>query len=504
MINSVNNYNPDVLSCLANLSNDEVFTPPKLANQILDLLPSEIWQDETATFLDPATKSGVFLREIHKRLLKGLEKKIPDKQARINHILTKQIFGIAITELTANLSRRTLYCSRLANGKHSITDNFNDEFGNIQFLPTKHSWQKGKCIFCGANQKINDRDEELETHAYQFIHNSNLKKFFNMKFDVIIGNPPYQMETNGHGKQAKPIYHKFIQQAKKLNPRFLTMIIPARWYAGGMGLDEFRDEMLNDKRISNLVDFKNSRDVFPGVDVAGGICYFLWEKDYQGKCKISNIDNEKNFIETRELNEFNIFIRDHKSISIIKKTQKLFKTFLNKKVSGIKPFGLPTNYEPKSNGIECWFIQRIGKKFAKKEDVVDNNNFLNKWKLLIPKAPIAGQTDFSKPIRFYHDKNAIIAKPSECCTESYIVAGAFETLEETLSYKSYIFTKIVRFLILQTVISQDVNKKNFMFVPDLKFYQGVYSDEKLCQEWGIDEQEWNIIDSKILPAEIQS
>lgn len=265
MINSVNNYNPDVLSCLANLSSDEVFTPPKLANQILDLLPSEIWQDETATFLDPATKSGVFLREIHKRLIKGLEKKIPDKQARINHILTKQIFGIAITELTANLSRRTLYCSRLANGKHSIVDNFNDEFGNIQFLSTKHDWQKGKCIFCGANQKINDRDEELETHAYQFIHNANPKKILNMKFDVIIGNPPYQMETIGHGKQAKPIYHKFIQQAKKLNPRFLTMIIPARWYAGGMGLDEFRDEMLNDKRISHLVDFKNSSDVFPGL-----------------------------------------------------------------------------------------------------------------------------------------------------------------------------------------------------------------------------------------------
>ena len=503
MIDSSNNYNPDVLTCLANLSNDEVFTPPKLANQILDTLPKEIWIDKNIKFLDPVSKSGVFLREITKRLITGLESQIPDLQTRINHILANQVFGIAITEITALISRRTLYCAKKANGKYSISSDFADEIGNIKFDQTNHSWKNDKCIFCGAGKLAYDRCEELETHAYQFIHNNNPEKIFNMKFDVIIGNPPYQLSDGGSGKSAKPIYQKFIEQAKKLNPRFLSMIIPARWYSGGKGLDEFRDEMLNDKRISNLVDFRNSRDVFPGVDVAGGICYFLWQRDYQGDCDVAYFEDDKKISQKRKLNEFNIFIRDDKAISIIRKIQNLNKNFLNEKVSARKPFGLPTNYQPQNSGIACWFIQKIGKKYAKTEDVVDNNNYLNKWKLLIPKAPIAGQTDFSKPIRFYHDKNSLIAKPGECCTESYIVAGAFESEEEVLSFKSYLFTKIVRFLILQTVISQDVTKRNFIFVPDLGKYEGNYCDEELCKKWNINKEEWQLIDSKILPANDQ-
>jgi site-specific DNA-methyltransferase (adenine-specific) len=503
MIDSSNNYNPDVLTCLANLSNDEVFTPPKLANQILDTLPKEIWIDKNIKFLDPVSKSGVFLREIAKRLIIGLESQIPDLQTRINHILANQVFGIAITEITALISRRTLYCAKKANGKYSISSDFADEIGNIKFDQTNHSWKNDKCIFCGAGKLAYERGEELETHAYQFIHNNNPEKIFNMKFDVIIGNPPYQLETKGSGKQAKPIYQKFIEQAIKLNPRFLSMIIPARWYAGGMGLDEFRKKMLDDKKISNLVDFRNSRDVFPGVDVAGGICYFLWQRDYQGDCDVAYFEDDKKISQKRKLNEFNIFIRDNKAISIIRKIQNLNKNFLSEKVSAIRPFGLPTNYQPENKGIPCWFIQKIGKKYAKTEDVVDNNEYLNKWKLLIPKAPIAGQTDFSKPVRFYHNKNALIAKPGECCTESYILAGTFESEEEVLSFKSYLFTKIVRFLILQTVISQDVNKKNFIFVPDLGKYEGNYCDEELCKKWNISEEEWKLIDSKILPANDQ-
>jgi site-specific DNA-methyltransferase (adenine-specific) len=503
MIDSSNNYNPDVLTCLANLSNDEVFTPPKLANQILDTLPKEIWIDKNIKFLDPVAKSGVFLREITKRLITGLESQIPDLQTRINHILANQVFGIAITEITALISRRTLYCAKKANGKYSISSDFADEIGNIKFDQTNHSWKNDKCIFCGAGKLAYDRCEELETHAYQFIHHNNPEKIFNMKFDVIIGNPPYQMSDGGFGKSAKPIYHKFIEQAKKLNPRFLSMIIPARWYSGGKGLDEFRDEMLNDKRISNLVDFRNSRDVFPGVDVAGGICYFLWQRDYQGDCDVTYFEDDKKISQKRKLNEFNIFIRDNKAISIIRKIQNLNKDFLSEKVSARKPFGLPTNYQPQNSGIACWFIQKIGKQYAKTEDVVDNNEYLNKWKLLIPEAPIAGQTDFSKPIRFYHDKNALIAKPGECCTESYIVAGAFESEEEVLSFKSYLFTKIARFLILQTVISQHVNKKSFIFVPDLGKYEGNYCDEELCKKWNINKEEWQLIDSKILPANDQ-
>ncbi len=494
------NYNPDVLSCLANLSNDEVFTPPSLVNDILDLLPTELWSNPNAKFLDPVSKSGVFLREMAKRLMKGLETQIPDKQKRIDHIFSQQLYGIAITDLTALLSRRSVYCSKTANGKYSICETFDNEQGNIRYKIMKHTWQSGKCIYCGASQEVYDREDALETYAYNFIHTDKPEKIFNMKFDVIVGNPPYQLSDGGNSRSAGPIYQKFVQQAKKLNPRYLTMILPARWYAGGKGLDDFRAEMLADKRIRKLVDFENSNDVFPGVDVAGGICYFLWDRDNQGLCEVENLIDGNRVKSERTLNEFSILIRHSQALPIIRKVLAK-KGNSNKKLSDVvssrKPFGLPTNYPPKNSGIPCWFIQRIGLKYASKNEITDDNKLLDKWKFLAPKAPIAGQTDFSKPVGFYYDGNTRIAKPGECCTESFIVLGAFSTEEEVLAYKSYIFTKVVRFLLLQTVISQDVTKNNFQFIPDLGKYEGEYTDKMLIKRWGITDAEWNFIDSKI-------
>ncbi|MCZ2248555.1 MAG: Eco57I restriction-modification methylase domain-containing protein [Bacteroidia bacterium] len=521
------NYNPDVLTCLANLSNDEVFTPPGLVNNMLDLLPKELWSNPDAKFLDPVSKSGVFLREIAKRLTAGLEKKIPNKQKRINHIFEKQLYGIAITELTALLSRRSVYCSKTANGKYAVCETFNNEQGNIRYERMSHTWESGKCIHCGASQEVYDRGDEAESYAYNFIHTENPAKLFTnkkfkkgqemnsaknpshhikkikeneMKFDVIVGNPPYQLSDAGHGRSASPIYHKFVEQAKKLQPRYLTMIIPARWFAGGKGLDEFRNEMLNDKHIRKLVDFENSNDVFPGVDVAGGICYFLWDKENAGTCEVTNYINGEARKSERILNEFPIFIRHSQALPIIRKVLAKKENGgknLSSVVSSRKPFGLPTNYVPKNTGIPCWYIQRIGLKYASEKDVQDENKLLDKWKLLVPKSPIAGQTDFSKPVGFYYDGNTRIAKPGECCTESFIVAGAFKTQKEVLSYRTYIYTKTVRFLLLQTVISQDVSKQNFQFVPDFGNYEGIYTDEMLCKRWGITKQEWEFIDSRI-------
>ncbi len=489
-------YNPDVLSCIANLSNDEVFTPPVIADKMLDMLPQELFSDPNATFLDPACKSGVFLREIAKRLLKGLEKKIPNLQERTNHIFKKQLFGIAITELTSHLSRRSVYCSKTANGNYSVVD-FDTVDGNIRFKSIEHVWYKGKCKFCGASKEMYNRGDELESHAYEFIHVVKPEEIFNMKFDVIVSNPPYQLDDGGNGKSAKPIYQHFVTQAKKLLPRHMVMIIPSRWFTGGKGLDEFRAEMLSDKRIRKLVDYENFKDVFPGVDLAGGACYFLWNRDNEGMCEVSDYKDGGFITATRYLDKFGVLIRQNLAVGIVDKVMALNKRYLDERVSSRKPFGLPTNYEPHSKGVPCWFLQRIGLKYARTADITDANGYLRKWKLLAPKSPIAGQTDFSKPVAFYYDGNTRIARPGECCTETYIVLGAFDTKEEVLSFKSYIFTKVVRFLLLQTVVSQDVTKKNFCFVPDFPRYNGVYTDKRLCERWGLTSEEYEYIKSRI-------
>jgi len=496
-------YNPDVLSCLANLSNDEVFTPPALAIEILDMLPKELWSNKEITFLDPASKSGIFLREIAKRLILGLKDEIPDMQTRVNHILKNQLFGIAITELTSLLSRRSLYCSKTANGKYSICNDFDTESGNILFDKIQHSWKNGKCEYCKASQSEYDRDELLETHAYHFIHTKKPEELFNMKFDVIIGNPPYQLSDGGHGRSASPIYHKFIEQSKKLNPRYLTMIIPARWYAGGKGLDEFRNEMLNDKKVRKLVDFENSQDVFPGVDVAGGICYFLWNRDFEGLCEVTNQYEEGRVTSERNLNEFDIFVRHSKAVPIIKKVNKKenSKLQLNQVISVSRPFGLRGHHSPSKSGIPCYFTQKQGLLFVQEDEVKDIYEIGDKWKLLIPRAPIAGQTDFSKPVGFYYEGNIRIAKPGEICTESWLVAYSSSSKKQILSFKSYLFTKIVRFLLLQTVVSQDVTREKFAFIPHLNKYNEKFTDKILIKRWDITEEDWAFIDSKIKAIE---
>jgi site-specific DNA-methyltransferase (adenine-specific) len=467
---------------------------------MLDMLPEELFQNPDTKFLDPACKTGVFLREIAKRLIKGLEPQIPDLQDRIDHIFHNQLYGIAITELTSLLSRRGVYCSKYPNSEFSVTK-FDTAEGNIRYKRINHTWQDGKCIYCGASKSEYDRSVDLETYAYEFLHTHKAKEIFNMKFDVIIGNPPYQLSDGGNGKSAKPIYQLFVDAAKKLQPTYVTMIIPSRWFSGGKGLDDFRKGMLTDKHIRKLVDYENFKDVFPGVDLAGGACYFLWDKNYSGLCEVVNYNEKSSNAVLRPLDEYEIFIRQNMAVDIVKKIQQQNNKFLNERVSARKPFGLPTNYDSREKGIPCWFIQRIGLKFAHPADVDNSNGYLNKWKLLVPKAPIAGQTDFTKQVGFYYEGNTRIAKPGECCTESWIVAGAFDTEEETLSYRSYIFTKVVRFLLLQTVVSQDVTKKNYCFIPDLVRYSGKYSDSQLCEKWGITKDEWAYIDSRISDIE---
>lgn len=497
------NYNPDVLSCLANLSNDEVFTPPNLVNEILDLLPQDIWTNKAATFLDPVSKSGVFLREIAKRLMVGIEQQIPDKQERINHIFKKQLYGIAITELTSLLSRRSVYCSKTANNKYSICDTFADEQGNIIFDRVEHTWLNSKCKHCGASQTVHDRDDALETHAYQFIHTDKPEKIFNMKFDVIIGNPPYQLnDGGGTGSSAKPIYNLFIEQAKKLNPRYLTMIVPARWYSGGKGLDDFRKVMLNDKSIRKLVDFADSRDCFPGVDIAGGVCYFLWERDNQGICEVQTIRKNQNKKSTRYLNEYETFIRDNLAITIVHKIKSHHLTYLDSIVSSRMPFGLVSSFRPEKVG-ELNLITSGGNGKVPIIKITSGKELISKWKVLLSKASNdhGGQPDKEGKRRIF--SRIEVMPPETVCTESYLVVGSYENKEEAENMSNYLRTKFCRFLVSTILLTQNITKGKFVFVPNLSMKES-WTDKKLYKKFELNEEEIAFIDTMIRPMELSN
>ena len=496
------NYNPDVLSCLANLSNDEVFTPPQLANQMLDMLPQELFQSPDTRFLDPCTKSGVFLREIAKRLIVGLADKIPDIQERIDHIMHHQLYGIAITRLTSMMSRRSLYCSKDASGKYSISQ-FDNEDGNVRYNDVKHTWVQGKCRYCGASQEVYDRGDAMESHAYEFIHTDNPKTLYkNMTFDVIIGNPPYQIEDGGgRDSSAIPLYHKFVVQAKRLSPRYLIMIIPARWYSGGKGLDDFRDDMLHDKHISILHDFPETNDCFPGLNIRGGICYFLWNKDYTGNCKIVNHikGEEREMIRSLQEKDCPILIRYNESISILHKVQKYKEDTFNHYVSARKPFGMPSNFNEFSktknekNYIKLYRFGDDG--YISLDKISNNNQLVSKYKVIVSKASPGGD-------EYPHSivSAPIISEPNSACTETYLVIKTVPSREQAVNLISYIKTRFFRFMMSLVKNTQNISRGSYQFVP-LQDFSKPWTDEELYKKYGLTDEEIQFIESMIRPME---
>lgn len=504
--------NPDVLTCIANLSNDEVFTPPEFAKRMLDMLTevwavnnggANIWADPNVRFLDPVTKTGVFLREITTRLTTGLEDRIPDIEERVDHILTKQVFGIGITYLTSLLTRRSIYCTKHAHGEHSIAKSFTSDAGNIWFERIEHSWANGKCTYCGASQNTLDRDEGMETHAYAFIHTDDIKariaELFgdDMQFDVIIGNPPYQLDDGGFGTSAAPIYQLFVEQALVLEPRYAVFVTPSRWMAGGKGLDKYRERMLQDKRLRTIVDYPKLYEAFPGVKIRGGISYFLWDRDHQGPCQVQTIwDGEPvGPAVPRYLNAYDVLVRRNEAIPILEKVRAKGEPTLDLRVSSRKPFGLPTNFKGKTSSsgmqspVQLFANQRIA--WIERLDIPANSEWVDEWKVLMTRVQgtsAAVETKFlSKPL---------IAEPGTACTETYLVAGHFDTEQEAAYFATYLRSRFVRFLVSLRKSTQDAPKHVYTFVPDLARTQE-WTDAKLYQRYGLTQDEIAYIESQV-------
>ena len=511
--NNFKNYNPDILETIANLSNDEVFTPPKLANDILDLLPKEIWSDSTITFLDPAVKTGIFLREITSRLIAGLADQIPDLQERVNHILTKQVFGIGITELTTLMARRTVYCSITANGKFSICTEFDDEKGNIIFPDTEHTWDKnGRCKYCGANRENYGGGGNKENYAYPFIHDNFEKEFGNMKFDVIIGNPPYQLSTGGGVAQATPLYNKFVEMSLDMNPKYISMIIPSRWMKGGMGLKDFRERIMNDTRMASIVDYQTSEQIFPSVSIDAGICYFLWDRNHNGKVNykyidIEGVENESTrFLKT---NFYDKVIRDNRQLSIIEKVLSKNKvgTFNDivapKEYFGLKTFifNQPERYKHiklnknrvSDDDLKIYGITGIagGSKrevrYVDKNSITEGLNSINKYKIYFGKAFDAKSTTPPPPIK---------GEPGSLCTETFLKIGDFNTSEEMDNCLSYMNTKFFRALFHYNRSSFISSGDTFSLIP-LQDWSKPWTDEELYKKYNLTEEEIAYIEDNI-------
>ena len=507
---------PDILTCLANLSADEVFTPPKLAAAMLDMLPQDLFRRADTTFVDPVCKSGVFLREIARRLNDGLRDQMPDEQKRVDHILTKQVFGLATSELTAAISRRSVYCSKKADGKYSIATKFTTFEGNIRLPRTKHRWNNnGRCEDCGAsNQREYGRSEAFEAYAYPFIHGIDPKEIFNMKFDVIVGNPPYQLSDGGFGRSASPVYHEFVRQAKKLEPRYLSMVIPARWFAGGKGLDEFRESMLKDDRLRSIDDYLSATDLFQGIGLKGGVCYFLWDRDNPGPCRVStHFKGWPTSTTIRPLleNGADVFIRFNEGLSILKKVLaaengKSMSLSLSdgrrfdQLVSPRKPFGLVTTFKgrPVKRDGDVLVYRNGGIGYAQRSDIKMATEVIDKWKLFVGRAgPGTGNKD-TYPHRII--STPFIGEPGSVSSETYLYIGPFDTKSQAESALSYLFCRLTRFLILLHKPAQGTTRQVYTFVPSQKWTK-TWTDEELYKKYNLSASEIEFIEKIVRPLD---
>ena len=498
---------PDVLEVIANLSNDAVNTPPRVANAVLDLLPEHVWHDPSLRWLDPASKTGVFPREITKRLMIGLAEAIPDENTRLKHILTNMVFAFATESITGMMTRRSLYCSKDATSPLSAAELATPE-GNVWHERVEHSFDtKGRCTECGGT-KAQLEQPGRDNRAYGFIHEVGRKqiaKEHNMKFDVVVGNPPYQMDADGSNRSI-PIYDLFVEEAKKLNPKYISMIVPSRWLAGGLGLGEFRATMLNDDRIRRMVDFPNAEDVFPGVgkSIKGGVMYFLWDRDGRGTCATTiRRGTETSGPHERVLNEYDIFVRETKALEILEKVQAKNKKPLSDVMSARTAFGIVSNFQgyhkTKQKGdVRFYATSSRGRieAWIPRSEVLTNHEAIGSWKAMVPKAGSDGGQKLPDVVL---GQPWIAEKPS-VCTQSFLFVQT-ETKEEAESVCSYYRTRFLRFLVSLRKITQDTTRDSYLWVPQ-QTWDRTWADAELYRKYGITKEEQEYIESMVkeMPA----
>lgn len=500
---------PDILDCLAQLSNDEVPTPPKLARAMLDLLPAEVWSNPDLTWLDPFSKSGIFLREVASRLLDGLADWEPDFETRRDHIFRNMLHGTSITEMTGIISRRTLYCSRDASGPESVV-RFDDPNGNLPFVPAEHTFDRGaKCTVCRAPAGLVRKGRE--NYAYSFIHGAYpTEEMSEMRFDVIVGNPPYQVgDKKNEDDRAAPIYQLFVDRAFSLDPRYVLMIVPSRWFTGGWALDAFRTKMVADRRIRVMVDNPKIFDCFPGVKIRGGVNYFLWDRDYSGDCEFSTrIDGVIKSTVLRDLRDgAGVLVRDNKAASVIQKVRAAHSGAWCETVCGPQmPFGqMRTNFagdhpDRRDGDVALVLGTRAG--YISPQHIDKNHQWVDRWKVLLPMAS-SGDTPVDSEGRIVDVVlgEPIALAPGSACTQTYLIAGMFDTREETENYAHYLATKFVRFLVLQRKSTQHVYADRFRFVPMLDMSRR-WTDEDLYDHFGLTQEERDYIEKTIKPRSV--
>ena len=454
-------------------TNTRVFTPQKIVKEMLDALPPEVWNSKT-TFLDPAVKSGVYLVEIYNRLMETPEliKDFPDEQDRAIHIYKNQLFGIAIDNFCCLMAQRNLY------------GHIGGE-SNIRFID-------------GYINLVKNKDPRFYVDAVK-------KEFNNMKFDVVIGNPPYQEGKSDTNRGAKAIYNNFIEKSKQLCPKCMSFIIPAKWYSGGLGLDDFRRDMLSDYRISEIHDYPDTEDVFQDVYIMGGVCYFIWDSDKTSEiCKITT--HQHGNINTMHrpllLDGTDTFIRSNMASVIIQKVISNSSIFMDKYVSPLTPFGLPStekgNIVKTSESQIGWWVTGNDTKggvmnYIESYEIQKNRDYIGKHKVFVTKA---NDNMLNFPYKVLN--KPFYGEPDTACNGSFLVVGPFENKNVCENVISYMCTKFFRFCMQQRKYSQNTSQDTYKFVP-LQDFSHPWTDEMLYKKYGLTDEEIDYIEKTIKP-----